>query len=143
MFLLYYVFFLIYCFYNDLVLYFYLMLDIAVESEVVFLWIWCIIWLNGYLVMRFLLNCVLNCDFLTRGSSSVYRRNSVEFSIDFRVLEYFRNYCLIGQVGIFVFQTNYDIKMPYGFLAGFRVTDTHSKTHGSCHMSTFELGRDI
>ena len=42
-----------------------------------------------------------------------------------------------------IFQIGYDIVMPCEFLAGFQKIETHSTTHGDCHMSTFGLGRDI
>ena len=33
----------------------------------------------------------INCCFLIRGLGSIYKRNSVEFLVDFRELDYFRN----------------------------------------------------
>ena len=40
------------------------------------------------------------------------------------------------------FQTDSGIEMPYGFLVGFRETETHSRARDSCHMSTSESRRD-
>ena len=62
----------------------------------------------------------MNCIFLGKGFSPVYRWNSVEFSVDFRELDYFRN-LLSNRLGvrISIFQTGYDILMPCEFLIGF------------------------
>ena len=52
----------------------------------------------------------MNCIFLARGFSPVYKQNSAEFSVDFRELGYFRNLLSYSLgVGILVFQTSYDI----------------------------------
>ena len=76
----------------------------------------------------------INCILFDRGLGPVYKRNSVEFLIDFRELGYFIN--LLSNrlgVGIFIFQIGCDILMPCGFLIGFRETGTHSRTRGGCH----------
>ena len=66
--------------------------------------------MSGYPFLGFVGVFFMNCIFLGRGFSPVYRRNSVEFSIDFRELGYFRNLLSYGLgVGILVFQTSYDI----------------------------------
>ena len=56
--------------------------------------------------------------FLRGGFSSYSRKKSLEFLIDFRVLEYFIIVCPLDQVGISVFQTGCDIRLPYWFLTG-------------------------
>ena len=80
--------------------------------------------------------------FLTKGLGPVCIQNFVEFSIDFRELDYFRNICLIGQVRILIFQMDCDIMMPCGFLVRFREIGTHSRTRDDCHVLTFKLGHD-
>ena len=63
--------------------------------------------------------------------------------VDFRELVYFRN--LLSNrlgVGIFDFQTDYDILMPCEFLIGFRKIRTHLKTYDSCQVLTFVSRRD-
>ena len=44
----------------------------------------------GYPLLGFVEYLFYKLHFLGRGFSLVYRRNSVEFSVDFRVLGYFR-----------------------------------------------------
>ncbi|XWS56881.1 hypothetical protein CRYUN_Cryun09bG0123700 [Craigia yunnanensis] len=45
-------------------------------------------------------------------------------------------------VNILIFQMSYDIMIPYGFLIGFRETETHARAHSGCHMSAFGSGCD-
>ena len=77
---------------------------------------------------------------MERGLGLVYKRNSVEFLVDFRELGYFRN-LLSNRLGVRipVFQMGYDILMPCGFLTGFQETGTHSRTCGDCHVSTLRV----
>ena len=106
------------------------------------------------LLVDYVLNCLLLLDipywdlcklfyklhFLGMGFSLAYKRNSVEFSVDFRELGYFKN-LLLNSLGvkILVFQMGCDILMPYGFLIGFQETRTYSRTYGSCYMSTLRV----
>ena len=104
----------------------------------------CIILMIGYPMTGFMdivLNWIINCVFY-KGLGSFYRQNSTEFSIDFRVLQYFRIVCSLDRVGILIFQIGCNIRMPYGFLVSFREIETHSRTHDDCHVSTFGAGCD-
>ena len=47
-----------------------------------------------YPFLRFMVVVVYELYLLSRGFSSVYKRNSVEFLVDFQELEYFRNLLL-------------------------------------------------
>ena len=47
---------------------------------------------TGYPVMGFMLIYFINCILLTGGLGPIYKRNFIEFSVDFRELDYFRNY---------------------------------------------------
>ena len=40
---------------------------------------------------KFLVVNFINCCFLARGLSSIYKQNSTEFLVDFQELDYFRN----------------------------------------------------
>ena len=83
------------------------------------------------------------CCFLTRGLGLRNRRNSAEFSIEFQKLgNIFRKSWFVDWVGIPVFQMSYDIVTPCEFLVGFWETETHTRTRGGCHMSTFGSGHD-
>ena len=92
-----------------------------------------------YLFLGFVV-VFMNCILLGRGFSSVFKRNSVEFLIDSRELDYFKNLLLIGLgVEILVFQTGCDILLPYGFLNEFQKTEAHSKTCDGCYVSTLRV----
>ena len=80
--------------------------------------------------------------FMTRGLGHIYKRNSVEFLVNFRVLEYFRIVYPLDRVGILIFQTGCDIRMPYEFLAGVLENWIHSRIRDSCHVLNFGSGRD-
>ena len=84
----------------------------------------------------------INYNLLVGGLGPSYGQNSDEFSVDFRDLEFFRNHIPIRWVRIIIFQTGYDIIMPCRSLVGFPETETHSRTHCYCHVSTFGSGRD-
>ena len=60
--------------------------------------------------MRFVMRCFINCFLLVKGLGPIYRRNFVEFSIDFLGLEFSKSVMYIRWVGILVFQTDYDIR---------------------------------
>ena len=53
-----------------------------------------------------------------------------------------RNHVSRLDFGIPVFQTEYDIIMPCGFLAEFQKIRSHLKTRGSYHVLTFGSRRD-
>ena len=45
--------------------------------------------MSGYLENGFLVDLIINCVFLTWSFWSIYRQNSIEFSVDFSMLVYF------------------------------------------------------
>ena len=85
----------------------------------------------------------INCYFLAGGLGLIYRRNFVEFLVDFQELDYFKNLMSNRSgVRILVFQTGCGIIMSCGFLVEFRDSGTHLRTHNSCHASIFGSGHD-
>ena len=79
--------------------------------------------------------------YLLGGLEPVYKWKFTKFLVDFQELESLEIMSLDWILG-FRFSKGYDIVMPYGFLAGFWETKTHSKTHGGYHVLTFGLGHD-
>ena len=55
---------------------------------------------------------------MTRYFYPYYKRNSIEFSIDFLMLDYFDIHDFHIGVQMSIFQTGLDIGMPCGFLRG-------------------------
>ena len=98
-------------------------------------------WLTGYPIEEFVFGCFINCYFLAGSLGPIYKRNSVEFLIDFWELEYLE--IVPNRLGKGSrFSNVYDIIMPCEFLVGFRETGTHSRTRHSFYVSTIGSRRD-
>ena len=69
----------------------------------------------GYPLMGFAVDVIINCVFLTKGFQSSYKRNSVKFSIEFPMLEYFWFHMLLNRSLGARFSNEFDINMPCDF----------------------------
>ena len=95
---------------------------------------------TGYPFLGFVGVIFMNCIFLDRGFSPVYRRNSVEFSIDFRELGYFRNHLPYSWESRFSFFKRVMVScLPCEILNEFRETGTQSRSRDGCHVSAFRV----
>ena len=101
-------------------------------------WFWCL-----DISYRDLCWFGLQTIFSNRSLGPMYSWNSVEFSVDFWVLEILSIIWLLGRVRFPFFKRTVILRCLTGSWLVLRESGTHSRTHDSCHVSTFGSGRDI
>ena len=85
-------------------------------------------------LMKLLLLCII--VFLGRGSPC-FKWNSAEISVEFQVLVHFLKSRIHDKLGLGSrFSNRLGYQMPCGPLVEFRETETHSRAHDDCHVST-------
>ena len=56
--------------------------------------------MSGYPTKEFVIDLIINCVFLIRSFCSIYRRNFVEFSVQFSMLDYFNDHVFVQVLSI-------------------------------------------
>ena len=76
----------------------------------------------------------MNCVFMIGGLYSIYKQNSLEFSVEIPVLELILISCFYIGHQVSVFKRAQVSVCLTGSWEVFRKIETHSRAHGSCHV---------